>query len=1724
MKKYGKWDKLSPSQQKYYLRQGILEGLTKVSDIQNKYESGGYLNKFGAGGYSQSNPFIGNRDPQRWNTIVQEVADRIGPNDWFGLYDAAVQNFEPNTLYNVDGEQMTGAQIQEYKQQHPDVVFNDRTKAAQKEAMVQYLAQEAVKAYDNSIGPEVTVTPYGNIDPYAGDDSSNTQYTQEDTWGLGPTWYHGVPASNDGYMTFDPDYVVDPSKRGLELVHFAGPLTGSGEAAPLELGQLQNPINFWMNRLSPTQNIRALWDLGQQSWDAALNGDLSLGTRWDILKNAYNDPTSTLYGNNGIVSDEFAEEHPQLALAANLAGDVVIPAGFDAVRSGAAGRTIAKGAKATGNIAKEMGRAVAYDARNVARIAKEQGQKLADDFWDGWNRFTGGDDGLSPQVQTVSGEGILRNYDLEPIPDNILFAKRGKGKGKGNNRKRNNSNRINSNRNNSNNSKDKSNNTTTESATTEESTTPTTNIEEGAPTTDSYLEERERALREFDRKHSIDFDNTVTDKENLTKTQRFLRGWRDRLGNPAGLPQRGVKFGDPNNKGSLIFPWEKEYWKFNNKRRPTGDARHQYRDRYKEDGKVIYIEDAEGNILKDYKGNPVPLRERVINSTGKVRRAKVRNYTKERYKRQGEPWRKSPYVNPHWKRIRPLVRVSVPIGAYAVLDDMFGNNFPETTLGDMNDSQTREQILQELIDVLPQELTSNDSLNEQQMTNINSLYQNYYYGLPEQLREQFDTDYGVPNTVYEKWNLLPILIDQSNTYYRQAPQQTNNAYGGYINRFDDGGYAVGINAMNTERDRTARNTPPPPNYNYLDISKVGGLSPEQRQYYDFLDSYITDRMLTPQQYQYDINTLPDDGTFYFADDPSKRYTGAQIKDLKSKGQRMHMNYEEDLNKRYNVANYLKEAQRAWESMNIPTLDEVTVTAKRNPNGSEHTNDISSTYKGYEVQPTLDTGYLTQDLNPDGTPRSEFAQAVRGYNGYYGNPDYYHGDFTQDFMNTIGMQAPMNAMIPTNLWGMLSRTAHEGLSALNPFDMNSAWYHNDGFVGSIFPEWAAENPNKAALIDMGIDIAPLGVHGVKGGYKAGKRLVERTKPYRNYRVAKELNRSAQNWDGTVGQEYFNAPDRWYRKTQYPEVAGIREQGRNVTTIDLGDYPNSANNFREFALGRLTPGKGVNEGYWIYPEKFRNAARNKLLKEAEGKSKKRLYDFSDAELFSKSGSAHGNRTQGAWGRPWEGSTSMSEGFPEYMLEGVPLEDGTMPAGRGANRSAFNYVPIEEIPKGHRIGFKTGEMPMRELRAFRKLDNGRYKYEGEVIPEHRITLGENSLAEKEGLDSNQADGFRAREGKNAKEKRFLYKLSDEQMENGKNEFFEKNKSLFGFNTTIETSLDDLMKHINNDPFGRQEHARKEMGSKYNALREAVKKEIMNKDIFLPESKAYKKADEAVNNLLIDINNHHPLVQKGQMSIAAVSNNKTLETFYKQALEEQPIAKTNNLKQIANEFYTSEIQDRLKNVIKKENPSLPNSQIDLLVLDDVFRDDIFKNLAPLEQKNFLRVFGKSVNGVHHSSTGINIVKAHVPNQGRTVIHEAVSHGTDAIIRELAGKYIDKLNKILKDYGIDPKKVVWEDFRASMNETRYDFKQKGIDVKELDADQIYDAFKNKNYYTYSIDKTLSPDPELLQKFKNELMNLIKADDAPIVGGIVATGAAAASALNNNNEHSYGGYLNNYLL
>lgn len=216
--------------------------------------------------------------------------------------------------------------------------------------------------------------------------------------------------------------------------------------------------------------------------------------------------------------------------------------------------------------------------------------------------------------------------------------------------------------------------------------------------------------------------------------------------------------------------------------------------------------------------------------------------------------------------------------------------------------------------------------------------------------------------------------------------------------------------------------------------------------------------------------------------------------------------------------------------------------------------------------------------------------------------------------------------------------------------------------------------------------------------------------RNKILSSQLNKNIKNWDGTVEMRYFNSPNNWYRWTETPEIEGIREVGKNVTTRDAVNINVPSNNWRTAAMDNYSKSK---EGYWYKADipdedmplsEYLNYLKNNTNK-AIGSDK-------------KYGSAHGNKSQASYGKPWDGGLSTSGIGQLGLLEGqagiqIPF---------GKTRTSFKLTPIEEVPIGGRVGFSTGEMPMDNLGWFTKLPNGRFKYNGQVLPYKRIEILEN------------------------------------------------------------------------------------------------------------------------------------------------------------------------------------------------------------------------------------------------------------------------------------------------------------------------------------------------------------------------------------------------------------------
>lgn len=195
----------------------------------------------------------------------------------------------------------------------------------------------------------------------------------------------------------------------------------------------------------------------------------------------------------------------------------------------------------------------------------------------------------------------------------------------------------------------------------------------------------------------------------------------------------------------------------------------------------------------------------------------------------------------------------------------------------------------------------------------------------------------------------------------------------------------------------------------------------------------------------------------------------------------------------------------------------------------------------------------------------------------------------------------------------------------------------------------------------------------------------------------LNRSIKTWDDAVDAEYFHDPYSWYRLTNSTEPAGISELGEQFTTKDMPEY-NSIDKWRRSYNNH--PGISVKkDGYYVNPKRC----------------------FSFIKNGSAYGSAYDNISQASKGQILEDTVSSSPLFKRGVLEGqAPVEvyQGRNILG-GDSRSNFILTSWDEVPNGARIGFHSKKMPLQNLRWFEAKPNGRYKYQGEVIPEHRIRI---------------------------------------------------------------------------------------------------------------------------------------------------------------------------------------------------------------------------------------------------------------------------------------------------------------------------------------------------------------------------------------------------------------------
>ena len=266
-----------------------------------------------------------------------------------------------------------------------------------------------------------------------------------------------------------------------------------------------------------------------------------------------------------------------------------------------------------------------------------------------------------------------------------------------------------------------------------------------------------------------------------------------------------------------------------------------------------------------------------------------------------------------------------------------------------------------------------------------------------------------------------------------------------------------------------------------------------------------------------------------------------------------------------------------------------------------------------------------------------------------------------------------------------------------------------------------------------DRRPIGEQILSGegtGDTAGNLLLDFASPYAFSKLsnaAKQLYKAARytnnkvldnlgsvaiyanglGFDGTVGKSFFRDPNKAYRITEFPEVEGIREAGKNVTTRDARPGIDRANDWRLAAMDNYQYSK---DGSWY-----------KLPQSVSSYEEENPFSFVDignisdptqVRLARKTGSAHGNRSQASLGKIWNGNTSTSGGlFPGGILE---IQGGNKVAyGVDNNRKFFKLSDWEDVPIGNRVGYKTGEMPLDNLTWYQRLPNGRYTMGEPVLP---------------------------------------------------------------------------------------------------------------------------------------------------------------------------------------------------------------------------------------------------------------------------------------------------------------------------------------------------------------------------------------------------------------------------
>lgn len=196
---------------------------------------------------------------------------------------------------------------------------------------------------------------------------------------------------------------------------------------------------------------------------------------------------------------------------------------------------------------------------------------------------------------------------------------------------------------------------------------------------------------------------------------------------------------------------------------------------------------------------------------------------------------------------------------------------------------------------------------------------------------------------------------------------------------------------------------------------------------------------------------------------------------------------------------------------------------------------------------------------------------------------------------------------------------------------------------------------------------------------------------NNALKEGINNATKNGNIEVDLNDLQAPGKWFRITETPEVGTIKETGKNWTTTDMS----SADDF--------------------YSHSEADRQTKLALKRLKNKTNK--FGLS----LVKNGSAHGNKSQGSYGTVWNGSVAKTKEYPQIILEGnaPTIIPASFKDGKRLSRTTFIEQPSENLPIGTRIGFSTGQMPIEGLKQYQRLDNGKYQYLGEVLPYKTIPV---------------------------------------------------------------------------------------------------------------------------------------------------------------------------------------------------------------------------------------------------------------------------------------------------------------------------------------------------------------------------------------------------------------------